>query len=129
MIENRVADVKLKFSLNDVIELLKHNMLIHVTDYNKAHEVYMGDLFDKLKDACEDVGIGKEVTITHNFGLQVPLNKEESYKELINLFEMSAKTGTLEIELTLYEADGIFNDNWEWLKASKAINASYSSRA
>lgn len=119
-------NIKANYKVEDIITALLKNKEEHIKDYKKAIQVYMSDLLNAFEVplAKLEKGLVPDL-IPHNFGLNQPRNEEKSYDNMIKLFQ--SMTDNV-VELDMDDANGIFNDEWDWAVSSKILNSTYSSR-
>lgn len=94
-------------SKEELLKVLKDNKAKHVQIYTDAIEgvkVQYKNLLEKELKKLED---GKEVKASVN--VQLPINHEEEYNEVIEMLEMSVDE---EIELTRHEFQQYVQDKW-----------------
>lgn len=119
-------NIKAKYKVSDLIEALLKNKEEHVSDYEKAIEVYKKDLLDLIEKPIAQLERGElPDEIEHNFGLVKPLNEAKNYDNMLYIFN-SMTDG--EVELSMSDANSILNDEWSWAINAKHLNNTYSSR-
>lgn len=119
-------DTTIKVKRNEIIDTLDKFRKAHVREYAEAIEEYRRDLVDMLEQRAHEIVNDPEneslLTIPHNFNMKRPINAEEEYEKMINVFTAVADQT---VRLTVEEVNNIFNDDWSWVQEAKIVNTTY----
>lgn len=120
--------VKTKYDKLKIMTSLTKFRDAHVEHYTKAVEAYFIELNKRVATYAEKVKYASVPLppMSNNFGLTPPVNEFDSYDKMIKLFSLSTDC---DIELTMEEANSVFNDEWDWIKTAKFINETYYNEA
>jgi hypothetical protein len=122
-------DFKAPFDKIVLIRALQDNKWAHVSDFNRAREVYFRDLCERLKvlaaDAEAAIFRADSYAVDHYGKLKPPVDASKLYDQYIDLLE---KCVSETIELSPSDYNAIVNDEWEFAKAAKQVNSMYSSK-
>lgn len=123
-----LSDLKAHYKINEIISALEKNLEAHKVDYAKALKVWREDAVSTLRELYKkynDSSDFTEIAYGPITTLRPPVDCADGYNKAITLFkQMQGET----IELDFSTANSIFNDDWSWATAAKAVNMSYSSR-
>lgn len=124
-----IASISSKYNIQDIIQALEDHKTKHIEDYKKAVAVYQKDILENLKALTKkirkEIPDGTKTFVERNFSLTPPKNCEDGYQRVIDIFKKSQEQN---IELSMQDADKIFNDEWDWALSAKISNSFYSSR-
>jgi hypothetical protein len=122
-------DFKAAFSKTALIAALKANKEAHCQDFDRAREVYFVDLRQRLSDLTDSAhdAIFREDSYSVDYygKLKPPVNASKLYDQYIALLDRCVSET---IELSPSDYNAIVNDEWDWAKAAKATNSTYSSK-
>lgn len=118
-------NVTTKYFKKQIISELEKNKIKHIEEYKEAVSEYKKQLKQKIDEVLKSFSENEPPVIINNFNLSAPINNEKEYEKNINLFKRMIED---QIELDMNSANCIFNDDWDWLMFSKAINSSYTSK-
>jgi hypothetical protein len=108
---------------DELLTILRTNLVTHVADYNKACEDYKATAVKELKELLKDAKkaeMGEEIEL--HVALAKPTSYADSYKLTIRMLEMAT---TEIVELSAQEFDSYVQDNWGWKQHFNAVNTSY----
>lgn len=113
-----------KIKTNELLEVLKKNREIHVSDFNTAQEEYRKDAIVEMKKNLKQAQNGGDIVV--NSELVKPQNYVTSYDTAIKMLEMSADEL---VELTMQEFQQYVEDNWAWKGMFLASTSMYNAKA
>lgn len=111
----------LKLRKDTLIEKIKENKKLHIKEYKEAVLAYKKEAEKQLKNLLEELSNGKTDL---KLDLVEPLNEEEKYDDLIEMFEVDVNTV---LELTKSEYDKYYKDRSDFAQFAKHRNSFYSS--
>lgn len=118
-------ELKIKVRKEDVLSALKSNKEEHISDYKKAIEVYFRDIQKKLSEFSKDAYENVKRSDNYQINIRIPADQSEEYDKVIFMFERAVEN---EFELSMSDYSAIFEDEWSWSVAARALNSTYSSR-
>lgn len=110
----------IKVDKKELITILENNLNKHIDEYNEAVDGYHDEVTKALTEALSKA-IDGEAYITR-IDLNKPVSNTESYETIIGMLKLDT---TDIIELSEYEYKQYVQDNWDWSRHTKAINATY----
>jgi len=128
-LQGATLDFKAPFSKKALLEALRRNKETFMKDYADACDVYFVDLQKALKELQDDAAGRKfradEYRLDTYGKMKPPINATKLYIQYIDMLEL-AQSDTIELSPSDYNA--IINDEWDWAKAAKLVNSTYSLR-
>lgn len=118
-------ELKIKVCKEDVPSALKSNKEEHISDYKKAIEVYFRDIQKKLSEFSKDAYENVKRSDNYQINIRIPADQSEEYDKVIFMSERAVEN---EFELSMSDYSAIFEDEWSWSAAARALNSTYSSR-
>ncbi len=120
--------MKFKIAIKKALEVAEKNLQEHITELNKAKNVWT----EKVKASLDDLNkaVDREGVKTSNHELSAlfyakPIDNRVNYSRFIGALKLASENGQETIELDEMEYDQLFNDNWDWRMASKVTNSTY----
>lgn len=130
--DNGWEDREVKVARDELLKVLRDNRTKHVAEYKQACAGYCALAIEKIEQAAEDtkrkIGAlkeGKMIAVPAiGIGLEVPVNHEAAYNQIIRMMEMSVDK---EIVLTAGQFACFVMDDWAWKRGWEQTVATYTS--
>ncbi|HRC96106.1 MAG TPA: hypothetical protein PK317_04855 [Coprothermobacter proteolyticus] len=114
----------------ELIKILKKNLNQHVADYNESLEKFWivaeKDLTALYKEAKKKIQNKSTVSVTMLFKPDVPMSYESSYKDAIEMLELSVNE-TIKLDHGAFKR--FVKDEWEWKQSFNATTSFYKGAA
>lgn len=123
--------MKTKILIATAIEALDKNLADHVAEYADAIEVWTTDAvaaLEALRDALDRKGVEASSDALWRIYSTKPIDNRKQYSKFLGMLRRAQESDQRHIEVDEDDYDRIFQDNWDWRRSSKAVNATYSSR-
>jgi len=123
--------MKATIKVENAITVLEKNLEAHIAEYADAIDVWTEDAkkaIDQLKEVFDRQGRKASIEAIYQLWHRQPVDNRPHYSRAIGMLKQAHEAGQTTFECDEDEYDQIFQDNWDWRRASRATNFSYSSR-
>jgi len=123
--------MKFRIAIDTALDTVQKNLDAHLQEFKDASDVWIADVtvaLERLRDAVSKQGVRASQVELQKLFYSVPQDNRSQYATYIGALKLAKANGATDIELDEDDYDRVFNDNWQWRAASKALNETYSSR-
>jgi len=123
--------MKARIKVDNAIAVLEKNLAEHITEYGDAMDVWKEDAkkaIDTFAAAFDRDSLKASATDIYVLFNRKPVDNRPNYSKYLGMLKQAKEAGQTEFECEEDEYDRIFQDEWDWRRASRATNVGYSSR-
>ena len=120
--------MKFRVNIDSALAVLKKNLDEHIEELKEAQATWTAKAIEgleKLRDAVDRKGLDASYVEVNSLFHQKPQDNRKNYSKFMGALEVAKTSGETHIELDEDDYDKMFNDNWDWRKMSKSLNATY----
>jgi hypothetical protein len=111
---------EVKIKKENLLSAVRANRTTHRDEFIEAQAGFRTRVIEELDRRLQDARDGKKVNLM--ISMPEPQDHTEDYDRVIRMLEMSVDE---EVKLSASEFDQYVMDNWQWARAAKLVNASY----
>lgn len=120
--------MKLQLGIDIALGVLTTNLDDHLRELAEAKEGWIEKVkaeLDKLRDAVNRKGLDASNHALSLLFHSCPRDNRKEYSKFIGALERAKASGQTHVEIDEDDYDQMFNDNWDWRRASKTTNSTY----
>jgi hypothetical protein len=117
------SDMKIKVERTRLLETLKGNLEIHLSEYEEAMSGFREQVADKLREELKKAEAGDIPKSGFSLALTAPVCYEDAYRTIITMMEFNVEE---HVELDAEQSRNYLMDEWDWKRSFKRDHAAYS---